>query len=60
MVVTLQDIVWLRLAARKLGTDAIPSADAAKLINAGFIERNSDDRCVRITKRGELALVRLA
>src|SRR5690349_16106816 len=51
MVVTLQDIVWLRLAARKIGTDSIPRADAAKLISAGLIEAHSENRCMRITKR---------
>ena len=60
MVMTLQDIVWLRLAARNVGTDAIPRADAAKLVRAGLIEAHAKDRCMRITKRGELALVRLA
>jgi hypothetical protein len=60
MIVTLQDIVWLRLAARKLGTDVIPRSDAAKLLGAGLIQADSHDNCMRITKRGELALVRLA
>ena len=60
MVMTLQDIVWLRLAARKDGTDAIPRADATKLVSAGLIEAHSKERWMRITKRGELALVRLA
>jgi hypothetical protein len=59
MVITIQDIGWLRLAARKIGTDAIPSAIAAKLISAQLIKADSDQRSMRITKRGELALVRL-
>ena len=32
MVIRVEDIRWLRLAARKCGSDAIPSATAAKLI----------------------------
>ena len=59
MVITLQDIGWLRLVARKTGTEAIPTEIAAKLIGAGLIQAHPGARCVRITKRGELALVRL-
>ena len=59
MIITIQDIGWLRLAARKMGTDAIPTAVAAKLISARLIEADSNQRCMRITKRGELALLRL-
>jgi hypothetical protein len=59
MVMTLQDIVWLRLAARKIGTDAIPRVDVARLVSAGLIEPDSNHSAMRITKRGELALVRL-
>jgi len=59
MVMTLQDIVWLRLAARKVGTDAIPHREATKLVSAGLIEPDANRCGMRITKRGELALVRL-
>jgi len=59
MIITIQDIGWLRLAARKIGTDAIPTAVAAKLISARLIEADSKQRCMHITKRGELALLRL-
>ena len=59
MLITLQDICWLRLAARKTGTVSIPSAAAARLVGAQLIRADSNQGCMRITKRGELALVRL-
>jgi hypothetical protein len=59
MVITVQDIGWLRLAARKSGTEAIPSETAAKLLGAQLIEADESRHCMRITKRGELALLRL-
>ena len=59
MVITIQDIGWLRLAARATGTDAMPTAIAAKLKSARLIEADSKHRCMRITKRGQLALTRL-
>ena len=58
MVITLQDICWLRLAARKTGTDSIPSADARRLVAAQLIA-STDGVCMKITSRGELALRRL-
>jgi hypothetical protein len=59
MVITLQDIGWLRLAAHKAGTQSIPSAAAAKLIDAKLIRVDATRACMRITRRGELALLRL-
>lgn len=59
MVITLQDIGWLRLAAHKAGTQSIPSAAATKLVNAQLIRLDAIRGCMKITKRGELALVRL-
>lgn len=59
MVIRVEDIRWLRLAARKCGSDAIPSATAAKLIDAQLIRPERLKRCLKITKRGEIALVRL-
>ena len=59
MVITIQDIGWLRQAARSIGTDAIPTDIAAKLKSAQLIEPDSKQRCMKITKRGQLALARL-
>jgi|SwirhisoilCB3_FD_contig_31_15050784_length_457_multi_4_in_0_out_0_1 hypothetical protein len=59
MVITIQDIGWLRLAAREIGTDAIPSMIATKLKNAQLIQPDKHQRCMKITKRGQLALARL-
>lgn len=59
MVITIQDIGWLRLAARAVGTDAIPSMIATKLKNAQLIEADKNQGFMRITKRGQLALTRL-
>ena len=59
MVITVQDIGWLRRAAHKLGTEAIPSITAAKLIGAQLIKPHGSKGCMKITKRGELALARL-
>jgi hypothetical protein len=59
MLITLQDICWLRLAAQKAGTMSIPGAAAAKLVAARLIEADSRHGCMKITKRGQLALVRL-
>jgi hypothetical protein len=59
MVITLQDVCWLRQAALKRGTQAIPADIANKLVNAQLIRLDSGAECMRITKRGELALARL-
>ena len=59
MVITVQDIGWLRLASHKAGTQSIPSAAATKLVTAQLIVLDANRGCMRITKRGELALLRL-
>jgi len=59
MVITIQDIGWLRLAARNTGTDAIPALIATKLFRAGLIASDGSRACMKITKRGQLALLRL-
>lgn len=59
MVITMQDICWLRLAARKTGTDSIPTEAAAKLVRAQLIKAEANGACMKITTRGELALRRL-
>lgn len=58
MTITLQDVCWLREAALKRGTQAIPAAIASKLIGAQLIARDGLD-VMRITKRGQIALTRL-
>ena len=59
MVITLQDVCWLRQAALKRGTQAIPTDIANKLIKSQLIRLDSGHDCMRITKRGEIALARL-
>lgn len=58
MTVTLQDVCWLREAALKRGTQAIPAAIARKLIASHLITRDALD-VMRITARGQIALTRL-
>ena len=59
MVISLQDIGWLRLAARKVASDSIPTSIAARLLRAGLIEVDLRKGSLNVTKRGELALLRL-
>ena len=60
MVITLQDICWLRQASRKRGAQSIPAAVITRLVDAHLIEADSRQACtMRTTKRGELALARL-
>ena len=59
MTITLQDVCWLRQAALKRGTQAIPTDIAKKLVNAQLIRMDEGHSCMRITKRGEIALARL-
>ncbi len=59
MVITLEDVCWLHEAALKRGARTMPAAIARKLIGAQLICANVDQTCMRITKRGELALERL-
>jgi hypothetical protein len=59
ITITLEDVCWLREAALKRGTTAIPALIANKLVAAQLIAPDPLHRCMRITKRGELALTRL-
>jgi hypothetical protein len=59
ITITLEDICWLREAALKRGTTAIPAAIAKKLVAAQLIALDPRGDCMRTTKRGELALNRL-
>jgi hypothetical protein len=59
MVISVEDIGWLRRAAQKIGCDAIPNAIAVRLLRARLIEVDLRTRALTITKRGQLALVRL-
>jgi hypothetical protein len=59
MVISVDDIGWLRLAVRTIASDAIPSRIAARLLRARLIEVDLRKRALKITKRGELALLRL-
>lgn len=57
---TIADIPWLRLAARKGGVVDVPHGVAAKLLKGGFVRVDASARdCLTITPRGELALTRL-
>lgn len=58
MVITLEDVCWLRRAALKRGAQSVPTAIASKLIKSQLIREDSN-ACMRITKRGEIALARL-
>jgi len=57
---TLIDIPWLRLAARRSGTLDMPQGVAAKLLAGKLVERDRTGDCLKITVRGQLALDRLA
>lgn len=59
MVISIEDIGWLRRAAHSTASDAIPGTVAARLLRARLIEVDLRKRLLRITKRGELALLRL-
>ena len=59
MVITLQDVCWLRQAAMKRGAREVPTVIANKLVNARLIQPDPGQECMRITKRGEIALARL-
>ena len=56
---TIADIPWLRLAARKSGVVDMPNGTAAKLVKGGFVRLHGAAGCLMITARGELALARL-
>lgn len=58
MVISLEDICWLRQASRKRGVDLVPAPIAARLVGAHLIQADSK-QCMRLTKRGEIALARL-
>ncbi len=57
---TIADIPWLRLASRKGGVIDVPRWAATKLLNGGFVRLEAAPGCLTITRRGELALARLA
>jgi hypothetical protein len=57
---TLIDIPWLRLAARRSGALDMPQVVAAKLLAGGLVERDITHDCLKITARGQIALDRLA
>jgi hypothetical protein len=59
MVICLEDIGWLRRAVQSVATDAMPSVIATRLLRARLIELDVRKGALRITKRGELALLRL-
>lgn len=54
------DIPWLRLASQKSGALHVPAAIARKLVAGGFVKADPARDCLTITRRGELALTRLA
>lgn len=56
---TLLDIPWLRQAAGKAGANNVPPFIAARLLAGKLVERTGATECLRITKRGQLALTRL-
>jgi hypothetical protein len=59
VIISLQDICWLRMAASKAGTQSIPHAESTRLVNAKLIQTDTKGVCMRITARGALALRRL-
>ena len=59
MTITLQDVCWLREAALKRGAPAIPDAIARRLVSAQLIVKDAAHDCMRITRRGQIALTRL-
>ena len=59
MVISMEDVCWLREAALKRGTHTMPAAIARKLIGAQLVRADADQVCMRLTKRGEIALARL-
>jgi hypothetical protein len=56
---TLFDIPWLRRAAAKSGAHNTPHVIAARLLAGGLVVRGVEPGCLRITRRGEIALTRL-
>jgi len=56
---TLFDIPWLRLAARKSGALNVPPLIATRLLAGRLVAKADTPECLKITKRGELALARL-
>ena len=56
---TLLDIPWLRLCARKAGALSVPAEIATKLLSGGLVEAGGSGDCLMITKRGQIALSRL-
>ena len=57
---TLLDIPWLRQAAHKSGAHNMPPFIAARLLAGKLVVRGDNPECLRITKRGEIALARLS
>jgi hypothetical protein len=56
---TLFDIPWLRKAAAKSGAQDVPHVIATRLLAGGLVVQAVESGCLRITKRGEIALARL-
>ena len=57
---TLLDIPWLRQAAGKAGAHNAPELIATRLLAGKLVIRDDKSRCLKITKRGEIALARLS
>ena len=57
---TLLDIPWLRQAAAKAGAHNVPHLIATRLLTGGLVVRGVDPGCLKITRRGEIALERLS
>jgi hypothetical protein len=54
-----EDILWLRRASTKAGSDVVPPAIAEKLIAAGLIEHDGNRAALKITEKGRIALTKL-
>ena len=53
---TIVDMPWLRQASQKAGASAVPVDIANKLLASGLVELDAAHACLKITKRGQLAL----
>jgi hypothetical protein len=57
--IAFEDILWLRRAATKSGAEGVPQEIARKLLRAGLIEREQNQRTLKITGKGRIALAKL-
>jgi hypothetical protein len=57
--IAFEDILWLRRAATKTGAEGVPDEIARKLIRAGLLEAEQNQRTLRITEKGRIALSKL-